>query len=73
QDKHDKLVKKQERTRKNLEAAGNQSSQGKDYLQRLIKEDADIDALEEKINEAENSLEKVKRDYENFLLELKIE
>ena len=73
QEKQNKLIKKQERTRKNLEAAGNQSIQGKDYLQRLTREDADIDALENQINLAENSIEKAKKDYENYLSELNIE
>ena len=73
QEKRKKLIEKQERTRKNLEAAGNQSVQGKDYLQRLAKEDAGIDALEEKMNTAESAIEKAKEDYKKYLLELKIE
>ena len=73
QEKHEKLTEKQERTRKNLEAAGNQSVQGKEYLQRLAREDAGIDALEEKINSAESAIEKAKKDYENYLFELKVE
>ena len=72
-DKRKKLIEKQERTRKNLEAAGNKSEHGKDYLQRLVKEDADIDALDEKITVAVNAIETAKKDYENYLLGLKIE
>jgi len=72
-EKREKLIEKQERTRKNLEAAGNQSVQGKDYLQRLSKEDAGIDALEEKMNLAESAIQKARKDYEDYLGELKIE
>ena len=71
--KSKKLVEKQERTRKNLEAAGAQSQQGKDYLQRLVQEDADIDALEEKINAAVIEIETAQKEYENYLLGLKIQ
>ena len=73
QEKRKKLTEKQERTRKNIEAAGNQSVQGKDYLQRLAREDAEIDAFEEKINLAGSAIEKAKNDYRNYLLGLKIE
>ena len=73
QEKRKKLLEKQERTRKNLAAAGNQSIQGKEYLQRLAKEDADIDALDEKLNQAESAIEKAKSHYESYLLGVRIE
>ena len=72
-EKQEALLKKQERTRKNLEAAGSQSAQGKDYLLRLTKEDDELDMLEEKINLTENAIDKAKEDYENYILELEIE
>ncbi|MCL2764724.1 MAG: hypothetical protein FWD40_05525 [Treponema sp.] len=72
QKKLDKRAADQERTRKNLEAAGNQSQQGKDYLQRLAKEDAAIDALEEEISAAENGVETAEKEYERYLMKIKI-
>jgi hypothetical protein len=72
QNKREKLIGDQERTRKNLEAAGNQSQQGKDYLLRLVKEDAVIDSFEEKINSAENGVETAKKEYKAYLAGLKI-
>ncbi|MDR3145735.1 MAG: DUF4139 domain-containing protein, partial [Treponema sp.] len=40
-----RLVADQDRIRRNLEAAGNQSPQGQEYLRRLAALDAEIDAL----------------------------
>jgi len=71
-EKHKKLIEKQERTRKNLEAAGNQSQQGKEYLQRLAKEDEAIDEFEENINSAVLAIETAKKEYENYLMGIKI-
>jgi len=70
--KRKNLIEKQERTRKNLEAAGNQSQQGKDYLERLAREDNEIDESEININAAKGEIEKAKKEYENYLLSLKI-
>jgi hypothetical protein len=73
QDKRERLIGDQERTRKNLEAAGNQTQQGKDYLQRLTKEDAAIDAFEDKINSAQNAVTAAKTAYKDYLAGIKIE
>ena len=70
--KRKNLIEKQERTRKNLEAAGNMSEQGKEYLQRLANEDKEIDALDENINESVKAIEAAKKEYENYLLGIKI-
>ncbi|MCL2175143.1 MAG: DUF4139 domain-containing protein [Treponema sp.] len=71
-DKRKKLIEKQERTRKNIEAVGNQSQQGKDYLQRLANEDNEMDDLEDKINSAAGAIEIAKKEFENYLLGIKI-
>jgi len=68
-----KLIEKQERTRKNLEAAGNQSDHGKDYLHRLAKEDSEIDELEARIQNDVISIDSAKKEYEDYLSGLKIE
>jgi len=70
--KRKNLIEKQERTRKNLEAAGNTSEQGKEYLQRLANEDKEIDALDENINESEKAIEAAKKEYENYLSGIRI-
>jgi len=72
-DKLKQMLDKQERTRKNIDAAGNQSQQGKEYLQRLAREDSEIDALEEKINTAMNAIEEANKEYEKYLLGIKLE
>ena len=70
--KSKKLIEKQERTRKNIEAAGNMSEQGKEYLLRLANEDKEIDALDEKIGASVTAIEAAKKEYENYLLSIKM-
>ena len=70
--KRGQIIEKQERTRKNLEAAGNQSEQGKDYLQRLANEDKEIDSIDENIISAVSAIEAAKKDFENYLMGIKI-
>ena len=56
-----------------MEAAGNQTAQGKEYLNRLAKEDSAIDALSAEITEAQESLKKAEKEYEIYLSALTIE
>ena len=72
-EKCENLIEKQERTRKNLEAAGNQTQQGKEFLQRLVKEEETIEALEKDIITAEKAVEAAKKEYEEYIMGLKIE
>lgn len=61
---------RQDRIRKNILAAGNTSSQGKDYLKRLAEEDNAIDQLDLDIEAAKKKLEASKAAYEQYLLDL---
>ena len=62
----------QERIRKNLEAAGNQTPQGQDYLKRLMALDGEIDALNTKIAQAESLLEAARKEYNDYLANLEL-
>ena len=67
-----RLVTEQDRVRRNLEAAGNQSPQGQEYLRRLASIDKDIDKLNADISNADREIERTKREYENYLASIKI-
>ena len=67
-----RLVSEQDRIRRNLEAAGNQSPQGQDYLRRLASLDSDIDNMNSRIDAAKNEAQRTKREYDNYLANLNI-
>jgi predicted nucleic acid-binding Zn-ribbon protein len=51
--KREGIAGEQERIRQNLQAAGNQSAQGQQYVSRLVATDGEIDALNKRIGKAE--------------------
>ena len=57
----------QDRIRRNLEAAGNQSPQGQEYLKRLASLDSDIDSINARIDSALKDAQSAKNEYENYL------
>ncbi|MDR2516951.1 MAG: DUF4139 domain-containing protein [Spirochaetaceae bacterium] len=61
------LVEEQDRTRRNLEAAGSQTPQGQEYLVRLGLEDAQLDSLAEEIAGARTRAEAAEQEYQNYL------
>ncbi|MDR2096813.1 MAG: DUF4139 domain-containing protein [Treponema sp.] len=65
--KKEETVSEQERIRRNLEAAGNQTAQGRQYLSRLAALDEEIDALAASINEAEGKAGALKKEFEDFI------
>jgi len=69
--KKDKIAE-QDRVRKNLEAAGTESQQGKEYLKRLAATDTEIDALAAKIDAARKDVQDKKDAYSNYLSNLTI-
>jgi len=69
--KKDKIAE-QDRVRKNLEAAGTESLQGKEYLKRLAAADTEIDALAAKIDAARKDVQDKKDAYSNYLSTLTI-
>jgi hypothetical protein len=62
-----RLVSEQDRIRRNLEAAGNQTPQGQDYLRRLAAQDAELDTLAEQITEATTRLQTSQAAYDSYL------
>ena len=69
--KKDKIAE-QDRVRKNLEAAGTEAQQGKEYLKRLAATDTEIDALAAKIDAARKDVQDKKDAYSNYLSNLTI-
>jgi hypothetical protein len=67
-----RLVSEQDRIRRNLEAAGNQSPQGQEYLKRLCDLDKEIDNLNASIDAAIKETERTKREYDNYLATISI-
>ena len=61
------LLTEQERTRKNLAAAGSQTQQGTNYLARLASQDNDIDETHKFIAEAESAVKDAKQIYEKYI------
>jgi hypothetical protein len=67
-----RLVSEQDRIRRNLEAAGNQSPQGQEYLNRLASMDRDIDAVNAEITSAALRAQQTRRDYDDYLANLSL-
>ncbi|GHT69443.1 hypothetical protein FACS1894110_18900 [Spirochaetia bacterium] len=61
------LVSEQDRIRRNLEAAGNNTQQGQEYLKRMAALDADIDAQNRRIEEGVNAAEAARKAFEDYL------
>ncbi|MDR3019980.1 MAG: DUF4139 domain-containing protein, partial [Treponema sp.] len=62
-----RLIADQDRIRRNLEAAGNQTQQGQEYLRRLVSLDSEIDALAPSLERARNSAKTAQQAWENYL------
>jgi hypothetical protein len=62
-----RLTADQDRVRRNLEAAGNQTPQGQEYLRRLAGLDAEIDALASHAEEAGKTARAAQTAYEDYL------
>jgi hypothetical protein len=67
-----RLISEQDRIRRNLEAAGNQTAQGQEYLKRLVSMDAEIDTINGRIREANNNTLSARKDYDNYIAGLNI-
>jgi hypothetical protein len=65
-----RLSAEQDRIRRNLEAAGNQSPQGQEYLRRLTAADGEIDALNASIDEANTAVRTAEREFDRYLSSL---
>ena len=62
-----RLFAEQERTRKNLEAAGSGTQQGQSYLVRLMEQDKKIDALHKSISQAEQAMKDAQQVYNDYI------
>jgi hypothetical protein len=62
-----RLASDQERIRRNLEAAGNQTQQGQEYLKRLVALDGEIDALTPVLEKAYTDAKNAREAWENYL------
>jgi len=67
-----RLIADQDRVRRNLEAAGSQTPQGQNYLERLVSLDKEIDDLTRTIERAENNAKAAQVSYENYLNTLRL-
>jgi hypothetical protein len=61
------LVGEQDRVRRNLEAAGNTTQQGQEYLRRLAGLDEDIDRINGDLEQQLNSVRDAQTAYESYL------
>ncbi|MCL2186772.1 MAG: DUF4139 domain-containing protein [Treponema sp.] len=68
----ERLIADQDRIRRNLEAAGNQTQQGQEYLRRLVALDSEIDSARTGLNDANNKARAARTAYENYLNTLNI-
>jgi len=71
-EQRERLVFDQDRIRKNLEAAGNQTQQGQEYLRRLVSLDGEIDAIAAELQKANSNARAAKEAYEKYLAELNL-
>jgi hypothetical protein len=62
-----RLISDQDRIRRNLEAAGNQTQQGQEYLRRLVALDGEIDATTSNLDKAIADAKAAQQAYENYL------
>ncbi|MDR1420398.1 MAG: DUF4139 domain-containing protein [Treponema sp.] len=69
-DRRERLISEQARIRANLEAAGNTTPQGQEYLRRLSTADAGIDSLLEQLEQAEKTSRTAREAFENYLASL---
>jgi hypothetical protein len=60
-------ISEQDRIRRNLEAAGNQTPQGQEYLKRLVAMDGEIDELSVKVDAARKDAQAAQKAYEEYL------
>ena len=68
----DRLIGEQDRIRKNLEAAGNQTQQGQEYLRRLVSLDNEIDTVVSNLEKANTGARAARTAYENYLNNLSL-
>ena len=73
QNRQTELVREQERVRKNLEALGTESAEGKDFLAKLLKLENELDASKTKLASAADKANKAQEDFIRFVRDIKTE
>ena len=73
QNRQTELVREQERVRKNLEALGTESAEGKDFLAKLLKLENEFDASKTKLAAAADKANKAQEDFTRFVRDIKTE
>lgn len=71
--KNENISKDQDRVRKNLEAVGSETQQGKDFLNKLLKLENELETLKIKIIDYERDFEKAQKEFKEFLNGITIE
>ena len=73
QNRQAELGREQERVRKNLEALGTESAEGKDFLAKLLKLENELDASKIKLAAAADKANKAQEDFIRFVRNIKTE
>jgi hypothetical protein len=73
QSRRTELVNEQNRIRQNLAAVGRDSTQGQQYLKRLMDSEAELDALAARNEEARVASQAAQSAYENYLGNLSLD
>ena len=73
QNRQTELVREQERVRKNLEALGTESAEGKDFLAKFLKLENELDASKTKLAAAADKANKAQEDFIRFVRNIKTE
>ncbi|MDR1211833.1 MAG: hypothetical protein LBK40_06345, partial [Spirochaetaceae bacterium] len=67
-----RLAEEQDRVRRNLEAVGNQTQQGMDYLRRMTETDRELDSLASRIEAAQTQVRDSQNAYDQYVASLSL-
>jgi hypothetical protein len=68
-----RLIEDQDRIRRNLEAAGNQTQQGMEYLRRMTEMDKELDSMASRIEAARTQATDAQNAYDQYVASLSIQ
>lgn len=73
QNRHTTIAAEQDRVRKNLEAVGSESQQGKAFLDKLLQLESELDTLKTGITDADGKLQQAQGDFASLIKNIKTE
>ena len=73
QDRQTEIGKEQDRVRRNLEAVGSESQQGRAFLTKLLKLETELDELKTDIPTATEQLTKAQQNFTAFVKDIKVD